>query len=55
MIKVAKDFVDGVTFCVADKNIFANEVSAFGFEEETAVVAGLFDNTGKYAMENEFR
>ena len=54
MIKVAKGFEE-VTFSVADKNIFSSEITAFGFDEETAVVAGLFDNTGKYAMENDFR
>ncbi len=54
MIKVAKEFPD-TKFCVSDKSVFNKELSDLGQSGEAAVAAGIYDNSGKYSMETEFR
>lgn len=56
MIKVAKDFIDGVTFAVSSSEEYAHELEQLGLAREEEVVAGLFDKQGKkYSMADKFR
>ena len=56
VIKVAKDFVDGVTFAVSSTEQYAHELEQLGLKSEEEVVAGLFDKQGrKYSMADKFR
>lgn len=54
VIKVAKDFVGKVNFAVSDKSDYASELQALGLDENADVVAGLYDDKGKYAMTEKF-
>ncbi len=54
VIKVAKEFPD-INFCVSDKTAFNKELTDLGQSSEAAVAAGIYDNSGKYSMETEFR
>lgn len=54
VIKVAKDFVGKVNFAVSDKSDYAGELQALGLDENADVVAGLYDDKGKYAMTEKF-
>ena len=54
-MKVAKQ-LDDVNFCVSDKSEFSRELNDLGLaDSKAAVVVGLYDNKGKYAMETDFR
>ena len=56
VIKVAKDFIDGVTFAVSSSEEYAHELEQLGLAREEEVVAGLFDKQGKkYSMADKFR
>lgn len=56
VIKVAKDFVDGVTFSVSSKEEYAHELKELGLEGDQEVMAALFDKEGKkYSMTDKFR
>jgi len=55
VIKVAKDFIDGVTFAVSSSEEYAHELEQLGLAREEEVVAGLFDKQGKkYSMADKF-
>ena len=56
VIKVAKDFVDGVTFSVSSKEEYAHELKELGMDGDQEVMAALFDKEGKkYSMTDKFR
>ena len=55
VIKVAKDFVDGVTFSVSSIEEYAHELKELGLEGDQEVMAALFDKEGKkYSMTDKF-
>ena len=56
VIKVAREFVDQVSFAVSDKSEFAHEKEQLGLSDVEEVVAGMYDSEGhKYAMTEKFR
>ena len=55
VIKVAKQFIDKLSFAVSDKQTFSAELAALGLDSSKDVVAGLYDAKGqKFAMEESF-
>ena len=52
---MAKDFVGKVNFAVSDKTEYASDLQALGLDSDADVVAGVYDDKGKYAMTEKFR